>query len=244
LNQHPIRILLSLSCLGALTFLAHLFPVNAITVGCAYLLLVLIVASTWGFIEAFILSITATLTFNFFFFPPVGTFNIAETQNWVALSTFLTTSLIASRLSTKAKRRALDAIERQKDIERLYAFSRTILLIDNSENFSAQLILKLAEIFQLDLAMLYDRRANAFFRAGPSEAKGLESKLRKAAIESAAISDETCMFTAIRLGLEPIAALAIQGSRITDSVLQGIANLVAIGLEKARAQELANEQCS
>jgi two-component system, OmpR family, sensor histidine kinase KdpD len=241
LDQRPVRVLLSLTFLAALTFVAHLFPVNAITVGFAYLLLVLIVASTWGFIEACILSISATLTFNFFFFPPVGTFNIAETQNWVALFTFLTTSLIASRLSTKAKRRALDAIERQQDIERLYTFSRTILLIDNSESFSAQLIQKLADIFQLNMAMLYDRRANAFYRAGPFETKGLESQLLKVANEGATLGDETCMFAAIRLGLEPIAALAIQGSRITDSVLQGIANLVAIGLEKARAQELANE---
>ena len=83
--DRPIRIVVSLAGLALLTLAARAFPVNATTVGFAYLLLVLIVASTWGFIEASILSIAATLTFNFFFLPPVGTFNIAETQNWVAL---------------------------------------------------------------------------------------------------------------------------------------------------------------
>jgi two-component system, OmpR family, sensor histidine kinase KdpD len=240
--SRPVRIVLSLSGLALLTSAAHAFPVNAITVGFAYLLLVLVIASTWGFVEAFILSIAATLAFNFFFFPPVGTFNIAESQNWVALFTFLTSSLIASRLSTKAKRRALDAIERQQDIERLYTFSRAILLIDNSESFPAQLIQKLADIFQLDLAVLYDRRTENFYRAGPSELDGLESQLRDTALHgTVSVDDRSCTFTAIRLGSEPIASLAIQGSQITDSVLQGIANLVAIGLERSRAQDLAHE---
>ncbi len=238
-----IRILISLAGLAALTFAAHKFiPVNASTAGFAYLLLVLVVASTWGFIEASILSIAATLAFNFFFLPPVGNLTIADPQNWVALFTFLTTSLIASRLSTKAKRRALDAIERQQHIERLYSFSRAILLLDSSESFPGQLIRKLAEIFQLDLAVLFDRRTGDTYRAGPSELDGLEDQLRETALHgTTSLNDQSCTFTAIRLGSEPIASLAIQGGSMSDSVLQGIANLVAIGLERARAQDLAHE---
>src|SRR6476659_3213313 len=106
----------------------HMIPLNAATVGCAYLLLVLVIASTWGFPEACVASVLATLPFNFYFFPPVGTFTIADPQNWAALFSFLLTSLIASHLSTTARRRAMDAIERQQDLERLYSFSRAILL--------------------------------------------------------------------------------------------------------------------
>lgn len=242
MNSRTVRIFGSLAVLAALTLGAHAVPVNAITVGFAYLLLVLAVASTWGFIESFVLSIFATLAFNFFFFPPVGTFTIAEGANWVALFTFLTTALIASRLSAKAKQRALDAIERQKDIERLYSFSRAILLIESSETFPAQLIRKLAEIFELDLAILYDCRTGEFYRAGPSEVAGLENQLREVALRSAVPSrDSAITLTAIRLGAEPVASLAIQGTRIADSVLQGLENLVAIGLERAKAQDLAHE---
>jgi two-component system, OmpR family, sensor histidine kinase KdpD len=234
--------LLPLLGLAALTFVAHKYiPVNATTIGFAYLLLVLIIASTWGFIEASILSVAATVAFNFFFLPPVGTLTIADPQNWVALFTFLTTSLIASRLSTLARRRALDAIERQQDIERLYAFSRAILLIEGSKPFPGELIRKLAEIFQLDLAVLYDRRTGEFYRAGPSELQGLEDQLQDAALNGIVRSSDQFCMTAIRLGSEPIANLAIRGSQITDSVLQGIANLVAIGLERARAQDLAHQ---
>ena len=67
----------------------------------------------------------------------------------------------------EAKRRALDAVARQQDLERLYTFSRAILLIDNTEPFPKQLVGKLADIFGLSAAVLYERRAEEFYRAGP-----------------------------------------------------------------------------
>jgi two-component system sensor histidine kinase KdpD len=128
-DQRLRRVTVSLIGVALLTFTAHrLIPVNATTAGFAYLLLILFVASTWGFVEACLSSVLATLLFNFFFLPPIGTFTIADSQNWVALFSFLTTSLVASRLSAKAKLRALEAIEKQRNLEHLYSFSRAILL--------------------------------------------------------------------------------------------------------------------
>ena len=101
LRRRPVRVLVALSGVVLVTFVGYrVIPVNATTVGFAYLLLILIVASTSGFLEAALSSLLATLLFNFFFLPPVGTFTVADPQNWVALFSFLATSLIASRLST------------------------------------------------------------------------------------------------------------------------------------------------
>ncbi len=239
-----MRLAVSLAGVAALTFAAHrLVPVNAATAGFGYLLLVLIIASTWGFIEALAASIAATLAFNYYFFPPIGTLTIEDPQNWVALFSFLATSLIASRLSQIARRRAQDAVGRQQDLERLYTFSRGILLITNTEPFAKQLVTKLAEIFELRAAVLYDRRAGEFYRAGPNEFEGLDDQMRDAALNGTAFSDPAGVrqITAIRLGSEPIASLGMEGSRMQDSVVQGIANLVAIGLERARAQDLAHQ---
>jgi two-component system, OmpR family, sensor histidine kinase KdpD len=239
------RLLFSLGGVALVTFTAHrLIPVNATTVGFAYLLLVLIVASTWGFSEAAVASIAATVTFNFYFLPPVGTLTIADPQNWVALFSFLATALIASQLSDKAERRAQDAIARRQDVEHLYTFSRAILLIDDSDPFPKQLAQKLADIFPVTAAVLYDRRTGEMFRAGPSEFDGLDEQLRDAAWHGSTFSDpeRQRVITAVRLGSEPIAALALQGgAQMPDSVLQGIANLVAIGLERARAQDLTHQ---
>ena len=242
--SRALRLVVSLGGVAALTALARTaIPVNATTVGFAYLMLVLVIATAWGFIEAFAASISATLAFNYFFLPPVGTLTIADPQNWVGLFSFLSTSLIASRLSAKAKRRTLDAEERQRDIERLYTFSRAILLIGTGEPFAKQLIRKLAETFELNAAVLYERHTGEIYRAGPSDFEGLDDQLRDAALHSTSFADpeRKRVITAVRLGSEPIASLALQGTLMPDSVLQGLANLVAIGLERAHAQDLAHQ---
>ena len=244
MGRRAVRLLVSLTGVTIVTLAARgLIPHNPSTIGFAYLLLVLVIASTWGFVEAALASVAATLTFNFFFLPPVGTFTIADPQNWVALFSFLATSLIASRLSDKAKRQALDAVERQQDLERLYTFSRAILLIESGEPFAKQLAQKLAEIFNMGAAVLYVRRDGEFYRAGPADFEGMDDQLRDAALHGTSFSDtkRNRVITAVRLGSEPIASLAIQGAVMPDSVVQGIANLVAIGLERARAQDLAHQ---
>jgi two-component system, OmpR family, sensor histidine kinase KdpD len=244
LGRCALRLLASLAGVALLTFAGYrLLPVNATTIGFAYLLFVLIIASAWGFFEASVASVAAMLTFNFFFLPPVGRFTITDPQNWVALFSFLITALIASRLSAEVKRRALDAVERKQDLERLYTFSRAILLIDHTEPFPKQLVRKLAEIFELSAVVLYERRAEEFYRAGPLDFDGLEDQLRDAALQGSSFTDaqRNRVITAVRLGSEPIAGLALQGAQMPDAVLQGIANLVAIGLERAHAQDLSSQ---
>lgn len=239
-----LRLLLSVGGVALITFSAdRLFSVNATTVGFAYLLLVLIIASTWGFVEAVLASVAATFAFNLFFLPPVGTLVIADPQNWVGLFSFLATSLIASRLSAKAERRAQEANARRQDVEHLYTFSRSILLLDAGGPFPKQLAQTLADVFAMEAVVLYDRRTDEIFRGGPAEFDGLDDQLRDAARHGASFADpeRKRVITAIRLGSEPIAALALQGAQMPDAVLQGIANLVAIGLERARAHDLANQ---
>ncbi len=242
--QRAVRIALSLAGVTAVTWLVHfVLRQNATTAGFAYLLVVLVIAGSWGFVEALIASFAATFTFNYFFLPPIGTFTIADPKNWVALFSFLATSLIASRLSAKAENRTVELLARQQDLEKLYTFSRSILLIGPGEAFSKQLAGSLAEVFGFRAVVLYDRRADAMYRAGPDDFEGLEDQLREAARNGTSYSDSegTRMITAVRLGSEPIAGLALQGRRMPDAVLQGIANLVAIGLERARAQEMAHQ---
>jgi len=244
ISQLALRLLVSLAGVAVVTFSAYsIIPHNPTTVGFAYLLLVLILASAWGLVEATLASLAATLCFNFFFLPPIGKFTIADPQNWVALFSFLITALITSRLSARVKRQALDAVDRQRDIERLYTFSRAILLIDPVEPVAKQLARKLAEVFGLRAAVLYDRRTGEIHRAGPSDFDGMEDQLRDAASQGTSFFDpeHTRIITAVRLGSEPIASFAIQGVFMQDSVLQGISNLIAIGLERARAQDLAHQ---
>ena len=94
--------------------------VNATTIGFAYLLLIVFVAILWGSAPALLASVLAVACFNFFFLLPYHTFTIADPQNWVALTALFITSIAVGQLSARAKRRAEEAEEAKREVERLY----------------------------------------------------------------------------------------------------------------------------
>jgi two-component system sensor histidine kinase KdpD len=94
--------------------------INATTVALGLLLVVLFVATVWGARPAVAASLLGVLCFNFFFIPPVGTFNVAVPGNWIALVAFLITAVTVGQLSGRAKRRAEEAEASRVEIEHLY----------------------------------------------------------------------------------------------------------------------------
>lgn len=94
--------------------------INDTTISLALLLVVLVVATIFGSRPALFASILGLLSFNFFFLPPVYTFNVDDAQNWIAFAAFLVTAVVAGQLSSYARRRAEESEQRRKEIERLY----------------------------------------------------------------------------------------------------------------------------
>jgi K+-sensing histidine kinase KdpD len=94
--------------------------INATTVALALLVVVLFVATAFGSGPAVVASLLGGVCFNYFFLPPIGTLNIADPHNWIALLAFLITAITAGQLSARAKRRAEEAYAAQQEVERLY----------------------------------------------------------------------------------------------------------------------------
>src|SRR6202007_269896 len=124
-----IRSLLALLIVTGITvFFREALPrVNQTTVALSFLLAILAVSAVWGMAVSASMSVTAMLAFNYFFLPPVGTFTIADPQNWVALAAFLVTSIVGSQLSGRIRKKAEEANSRRHEIERLYHFSQKLL---------------------------------------------------------------------------------------------------------------------
>jgi two-component system sensor histidine kinase KdpD len=237
------RIFGSLALIAAITFaFTRLITVNATTTGFFYLVAILMIATAWGIVESTIASVVAMLCFNYFFLPPIGTLTIADPQNWVALFAFLATSLTASQLSARAKRRTKEAVERQREMERLYSLSRGLLLMDAAQPVGKQVVQQIASVFEFPAVALYDRANGETYRAGTEDLPDVETKLRDVAVRSTSLQDSAAnvLFTSIRLGGQPIGSLAIQGPALSDAALQSVLNLVAIGLERTLAQQAIN----
>src|SRR6185436_16758753 len=99
-----------LAVLAITAALAVTLGVNSTTAGFAYLILVFLIAASWGLTESIVASIAATACFTYFFLPPIHTWRIAESENWIALGAFLISSLIASQLSDRTKKRTTEAM--------------------------------------------------------------------------------------------------------------------------------------
>ena len=114
--------LLAVILVAAATLVLKVFGtnVNPTTVALSLLLIVLFLATAWGSKPAIFASLLAVVCFNFFFLPPVGTFHIAEPENWVALFAFLVTAITTGQLSARARRRTLEADKAREESDRLY----------------------------------------------------------------------------------------------------------------------------
>src|SRR3954454_19292950 len=120
------------------------------SVAMGFLIVVLLVAATsplWVWVTP---SFAAVLAFNFFFLPPVGTLTIADPQNWIALLSLLTVSLVASNLSAVARARTREAFARRDELGRLFDLSRDVLLITESLDANAAIARFISSRFNLD----------------------------------------------------------------------------------------------
>src|SRR5262245_20321268 len=224
------RILASLAAVGAVTTAyTAVVRVNPTTIALSYVVVILLIATAWGIAESTIASVAAMLCFNFFFLPPVGTLTIADPQNWVALLAFLATAIIASQLSGRARSRNIEVVNRQRDLERLYALSRALLLSEHRESPPGTIAHHIADAFALPAVGVYDQRTDRLAWAGQVEPTGSDAKLRDVARRGIQIEDPTGLkVVAIQLGGRSVGSVAILDSDLTDTVVNSIANLTAI----------------
>jgi two-component system sensor histidine kinase KdpD len=233
------RITASIAVIGLITALySQVLQVNPATVALSYVVAILILATAWGLVEATAASIVGLLGFNYFFLPPVGTLTIADPQNWVAFVAFLFTAIIASQLSGRARQREIDAAARQRDLERLYALSRSLLLSERGASMPGEIARHIADAFELQSVGIYDQRTDRAAWAGSREVSSADAKLRDVARRAVSQRDSSgLILSAIHLGGAPIGAVGLSDVGLSDTVLNSIANLAAIGLERARADE-------
>jgi two-component system sensor histidine kinase KdpD len=133
----------------AATVLRVLPDVSPTTVSLGFLLVVLGTATVGRLWAAIVVSVAAMLTLNFFFLPPLGTFTIADPQNWIALFAFLVVAVIASNLSAAAQARASEAIASRNEVTRLFDLTRDVLLTTETVGAIDALARHVARRFEL-----------------------------------------------------------------------------------------------
>ena len=212
---------------------------NPTTIALAFLLGVLGISASWGLRQAVFMSVVATLAFNYFFLPPIGTFTIADPQNWIALFAFLVTAVTASELSERARRGARSAVERRQELERLYAFSQLLLSSDSPAELLNLIPRYIVESFGIRSAAISLSSRSDVYRSGPS-IDGLESRdLQLIGLrgEPRIDSAQKIAFMPLRMGMRVVGCMGVSGSMLSRQTLEAIGSLVAISIERAGAVE-------
>lgn len=239
-----LRIPAVLGAVGGLTAVDfRLLNVNSATAAFTYLLLILILATRVGLRESIIASFGSMLAYNFFFLPPVGALTIADPQNWVALFTFLATAIIGSHLSSNARRKAKEAESRQQEIQRMYDFSRALMLGDTDRTLLKHAAQQISELFELENVWLYNYQADLVVQV-TTEKNFLQDTLLRETARSGRTwrnADGSALIVPIQLGGHSLGSLGVADKRkLSEVVLGALAQLVAIALERAQVQETAN----
>jgi len=234
----------SLAIVAGLTlFYRHALHVNQTTIALTFLLAILAVSAVWGMAVSVFMSVAAVLTINYFFLPPVGTFTIADPQNWVALFAFLVTSIMGSQLSARIRKEADEAHQRRREIERLYKFSQKLLAEGNVIQLMNAIPNYIVESFEGGAAELFLPQKDKFYRSGFGAAHLDEEKMKSVFLRDEGIveAQEGLYFIPVRMGVRPIGSLGISGSRLSRQTLDAVGSLVAIAIERARAVEKLGE---
>jgi two-component system sensor histidine kinase KdpD len=235
-----IRWLLASGTLAGIVLVyARWLHVNPTTVALTLLLLILLLAAEWGLRYAVAVSVAAAACYNFFFLPPVGTFTISDTQNWLALFAFLATAILASRLSERARNQANQARSRQQELEVLFRLSRELLQTESLAMLVSSIPSAVASVTQARAGILYLLEGDRVYRAGDEESSQVEMPhLRQLATALSSVNngpDE--IQVPLRSGVRPRGLLLLKGASLSAQTSEAIGGLISIAMDRAQALE-------
>ena len=219
----------------------RILHVNQTTVALTFLVMVQVAAFRWGLVYSVYLAIGCTLLYNFFFLPPIGSFTIADPQNWIALFSFLASAIFISKLSENERRQTALSEGRRAEMERLYEFSNQLLMEENLHDVASHAPQVVASIFAFDAVTLYltgnDTAYSSERSADPGRTFVSLGELRAAARSPDAPRpriDGVCLVPLV-LGMRARGSIAMTKAGYSDGLYDAIGGLLAIALERAAA---------
>ncbi len=260
-------VIIALTLAGIVILYRHFIGANHTTVALTLLLFVLVLAGNWGLRFAVGASIAAAALYNYFFLPPVGTFTIADTQNWVTLFAFLGTAIYAAHLASRIREESEEANARRVESEMLYRLGRQLLQPENVAQLFNFIPSSVANAFNSPAVTLYIAEGDRIYLSDPkyisspnipwcgADTPGEPAPVRGPYADrnrSEIVRDlrEAMMMpifrpssdgcpTAIplRIGVRPSGALLLEDTEISRETMEALSGLISMSIERAEALE-------
>ncbi len=236
----PQRLRTLAQCLAAgavlalLTYGGFVLQINLLTISLLYLLVVVAAASLFGFWQASFTSILAVLLLDYYFEPPLFSFEVANSGISVALVTFEVTALTISRLHRREMRVAEEADFHRAGMEQLYELSRSSLLLDLRQPPGPQLAVLIQRVFDVRAVALFDMNLGRQDRLGDWDA-GEEDLAKECFLRDASQEDSSTQtwHRVLRAGPGSVGALVVRG-KLSSLVVDALASLAAIAIDRCQ----------
>jgi two-component system sensor histidine kinase KdpD len=256
-----IRWILIASGLAGIVSLYHHFNrANNTTVALTLLLLVLVVAGNWGLRFALVATAAATLLFNLFFLPPIGTLVISDTQNWIALFAFLGTAVYASHLASRIREESHEADSRRLESEMLYRLGRQLLQPENVAQLLNFIPSSVANAFNSPAVTLYIADGDRIYLSDPkyisspnvswnpgddADPAAIPERTRAEIIHDLREAMQLPTFRSstdglpttvpLRVGVRPSGVILLEAISVSRETMEALSGLVAMSIERAEA---------
>ena len=224
----------------------YLLHLNLSTALSLQFMLVVLAALRLGFLQATSVAVAAVVCLDFFFIPPIFSFSVQRSANWVSLASFEGAALVVSRLSSQMRHNAALGELQRRRTAKLYELSRAILLIDSRQSTSEQLSALICELMQVEQVAFWIAHdaAEPGSSQGPDEqAPILGRDSAYAAYQAGRNDDDRQLRTSrrvLRSGTTAIGAIVLSGWETDPLLADAVASLAAVALERARAIEKEN----
>ncbi len=240
------RVLLGAAAVAVLT--ATGFRLLGLSLGTAsplYLLVVVLQSLTGDFFSSAVVSVLAAGCLDYFFVPPLFSFEVTGPLNVAALISFLMTSLVITKLVSRIRREARVS-ELQKDrIDRLYHLAQQLLALEPEMAVGERLLQPFAGVFGTRAVCIFDADRAELYSLGRSRSH-LPERTRAAYFQEQDSDDPVNQVSVrcLRVGGKTTGAMGFEGLEDPELTAGPLISLAAASQERTRAFQRASESAA
>jgi len=211
---------------------------NNTTVTYSLLLAILFFAVIWDWIETILCSLVAAVGFLYYFQDPPYTLKASDPQSYVAVAGFLITAIVVSQTALRARKRAADALARERETERLYELGQALLASDSLQTTVWIAVNQAIRILGVPGAAFYTTSDGEFYRA--AESHQITDDALRSVVASKTIQVDRAAGVSIfpvQFGEDVIGSFGIRSTEFTETVLKSISHLLSVVFERVQSGE-------
>jgi two-component system sensor histidine kinase KdpD len=235
------RLLRGTLLIAAVTAVCFRLQLNSASA--AVLLLIAVVLNTIdsSFLEACAVSVIAVASLDYFFTEPIFSFEVEGPLEAISLCCLLIVSLVITRIQSRSRFEARNAMQQRSNMESLYKVSQQLLALPPPSIPGKPFLEPFLSAFDVRAVCLFDAATLECHSAGNSRG-GLEGKTRDGIIANrdAVYPEFGIVVRCLRAGTALVGVIGFEGLSTTEGTASALAALAAAALERARSFRTAS----